>query len=186
MGPDLTRALHKLLMPLRRRIALLLARGVGKLVDSSTPLQRLQVELLKDEVLDNIEHLEAYGFTSCPQPGYEALAASLAGDRGHTVVIVTSDRRYRPRNFQAGETAIYDDQGQLVHIKRDGIYISTPLAVHVNAGGDANVTAGGNANVTAAEIRLNGMDGQVVTTAHVCAFTGNPHPAGSSTVKAGA
>lgn len=185
MGSDLTRALHKVLSPLRRRMALLLTRAVGRMSDSSTPLQTLQIEILKDEVLDGVEHLEPYGFTARPIDGYEALTGSLNGDRGHTVVIVAADRRYRLKNLANGEAALYDDQGQVVHLKRDGIVIDTPHKVDITAGGDVNVTATGNAVVTAAEIRLNGIAGQVVTTAHVCAYTGNPHPAGSSKVKAG-
>ncbi|MBK1725714.1 phage baseplate assembly protein V [Halorhodospira neutriphila] len=58
-------------------------------------------------------------------------------------------------------------------------------SLEATTGGDASVTATGKATVEAAAIELNGAMGQVVTTAHTCAFTGNPHPAGSSTVSAG-
>ena len=134
MGPDLTRVIYKLLAPIRRRIALLLARGVGHMVDASTPMQKLQVEVGKDDLLDGLEHLEPYGFTSHPLPGYEAFVASLRGDRGHSVGVVASDRRYRKRNLAAGEVALYTDEGDYILLKRGRI-------VEVVAGTKVQVTA---------------------------------------------
>lgn len=56
----------------------------------------------------------------------------------------------------------------------------------VNAGGNVDIDAGGNATVDAANIILNGgTSGGVVCQAHVCSFTGSPHPQGSLTVSAG-
>ena len=54
----------------------------------------------------------------------------------------------------------------------------------VDVGGDVAVTAGGKATVDATTIHHNGGTG-VVTTQHICHFTGNPHGDGSSTVTAG-
>lgn len=157
MGPDLTRVLHKLLAPLRRRIALLLARGVGKLADSSTPLQLLQIELLKDEVLDRIEHLEAYGYTACPLPGYEPLAASLGGDRGHTVVLVATDRRYRKKGLAPGEVALYTDEGDVLHFKRGRL---------------VEVIAGTKVKITAPEVEVIAST-QVTITSPLTAISGD-------------
>jgi len=128
------RSLHKLLAPLRQRIALLLARGIGHLTNSATAVQTLQVELLKGEVLDGIEHIEPYGFTSNPQPGHEVLAASLAGNRKHTVVLVAADRRYRKKNLAPGEAALYTDEGDYILMKRGRI-------VEVVAGTKVKITA---------------------------------------------
>lgn len=54
----------------------------------------------------------------------------------------------------------------------------------MDVGGNLAATAGGNATVDAPQIALNGGM-PVVTTGHVCHFTGNPHGHGSTTVKAG-
>lgn len=134
MGPDLTRALHKLLAPIRRRIALMLARGVGRMVNASTPMQKLQVEVGKDDLLDAIEHLESYGLTAHPLPGYEAFVVSLRGDRGHSVALATPDRRHRKQNLAAGEVALYTDEGDYILLKRGRI-------VEVFAGTKVQVTA---------------------------------------------
>lgn len=97
----------------------MLSRAVGRLVDPSTLLQTMQVELLKGEVLDGIEHLEGYGRTANPPEGFEALAASLGGDRAHTVVLSAWHRQYRPKGLKKGEQTIYDDQGQVIALLRN-------------------------------------------------------------------
>lgn len=105
--------------PIRRRLKLMLSRAVGRLVDPATLLQTLQVEILKGETLDGIEHLEGYGRTAHPPDGFEALTASLGGDRAHTVALAAFHRKFRVTGLKAGEQAIYDDQGQVIALLRD-------------------------------------------------------------------
>lgn len=96
----------------------LLARGVVALANSARKLQTLQMRLTAGEIKDGMEHLEPYGFTSCPLPGAEGLAAFLGGDRSHGVVVVVTDRRYRLQNLEPGEVAIFTDEGDFIHMKR--------------------------------------------------------------------
>lgn len=96
----------------------LLARGVVALANSARKLQTLQMRLTAGEIKDGMEHLEPYGFTSCPHPGAEGLAAFLGGDRSHGVVVVVTDRRYRLQNLKPGEVAIFTDEGDFIHMKR--------------------------------------------------------------------
>lgn len=114
----------KLLAPVARRLGNLLARGSVAAVDAAKKMQSLQVRLLANEAKSDIEHFEPYGFTSHPQTGAEALAAFFDGDRSHGVVLVVADRRYRLTGLAAGEMAIHDDQGQKVHLTRNGIVIN--------------------------------------------------------------
>ena len=116
-------AINRMLAPIKRRVQLILSRGVGHLSNPGTELQELQIELLSGEVLDGVEHFEPYGYTSNPHPGFEPIAASLAGKRSHTVCIVAADRRYRLRGLASGEVALYDDLGHQVHLTRTGIVI---------------------------------------------------------------
>jgi len=109
----------RLTRPIRRRIKLMISRAVGRLVDPSTLVQTLQVELLKGEVLDGVEHVEGYGRTAHPPEGYEAVTASMGGDRSHTVALSAFHRLFRPTGFKAGENVIYDDQGQVIALLRD-------------------------------------------------------------------
>jgi len=58
---------------LKRRVQLMVTRGVVSLVDSASLLQLLQVKTIGGVPLDNVEHFEPYGITSHPQAGAEAV-----------------------------------------------------------------------------------------------------------------
>jgi phage baseplate assembly protein V len=111
----------------------LLTRGVVALANSASKLQTLQMRLTHGEVKDGMEHLEPYGFTSCPHEGAEGLAAFMGGDRSHGVVIVVADRRYRLQALAAGEVAIYTDEGDKIHFKRGRIIDIETQTLNINA-----------------------------------------------------
>lgn len=109
---------------LNRSIRLMVGRGIVKGVDDTGGIQRLQVTGLKDEVLDGRDRYQNYGLTSHPLPGAQEVMASVGGNRSNTVIIVVDDARYRLTALAPGEVALYDDQGQVVHIKRNGIELT--------------------------------------------------------------
>lgn len=117
------RSVSKMLGPMARRVSNMIARGVVSAVTASLKMQGLQVKLLAGEVKDGLEHFEPYGYTSHPKAGAEAVTIFLDGDRSHGVVIVVADRRYRLKGLAAGEVALYDDQGQKIHLTRSGIVV---------------------------------------------------------------
>ncbi len=89
-------------------------------------MQRIDVRGLNGELILGIERPQTYGHTSVPLPpdGKQAAEVEIGfhgGDRAHPYVRSTDDRRYRMKNLQLGEQANHDDQGQNVHIARDGI-----------------------------------------------------------------
>lgn len=134
---------------LGNRVMMMFARGVLRGVDDSNGRQQVQVELLKDELRDNVEHMQNYGFTSHPTGGDVAFAA-LGGNREQGIVLVVDDRRYRIP-LQAGEVAIYDDLGNKVELLRDML----------------RVTAVTKAQIVAPDIEIIGnvkIQGNVVTT----------------------
>lgn len=126
-----------------------LTRGVVALASSASKLQTLQMRLTAGEVKDGMEHLEPYGFTSCPHAGAEALAGFMGGDRSHGVVIVVSDRRYRIQELEPGEVAIYTDEGDKVHFKRGRV-----IAVET---GTLNITATDSVNFNTPKITQTGQ-----------------------------
>lgn len=101
-----------------RALQNMLGRAVVTGVEAAGRLQLLQVRLTADEDKDGIEHMEPYGYTARPHPGAEGMAVFLDGDRSHGVVIVVGDRRYRLRGLQAGEVALYTDEGDTLVLKR--------------------------------------------------------------------
>lgn len=89
------------------------------------------------------------------------------------------------RWYPDGTRIEYDHQANrlLIHCVGDiHLEVAGNLTAHV--GGDMKATVAGVATVDAESIHHNGGS-SVVTTAHVCHFTGNPHGDGSSTVTAG-
>jgi len=119
---------------LGRRLGLLIGRGILTLVNDGPACQRVQSTYLPGEVREAMERIQDYGFTSVPHAGQETLALFVGGDRSNGVVIAVNDRLYRLKGLQTGEVALYDDQGQVVHLTRSGITVSTPLSVTVSAG----------------------------------------------------
>ena len=91
--------------------------------------------------LAEVERFQEYGFTSVPHAGAEVVAIHPGGNRDHAIVITAGDRRYRLTGLAGGEMAIHDDQGQKVHIKRDGILAETSKKITAKAGETATVEA---------------------------------------------
>lgn len=125
------------LATLQRRIGLTVSRAIIKLVNDAAKLQGVQVVLLDDEARAEIERFQEYGFTSVPQAECEAIALSVGGSRSHMVVVATDDRRYRLKDLESGEVALYTDEGDYVLLKRGrvvevkagtGVRVDAPLA----------------------------------------------------------
>lgn len=113
------RSFAKLMAPLARRVRLMVRRAVVKLVYDDVKMQELQLAIFSGEVRDHVERWQDYGLTSSPLPGAEALVAAIGGNTDHCAVVKVDDRRYRLKNLANGEVALYDDQGQVIHLKRD-------------------------------------------------------------------
>ena len=125
-----------------RRVKNIVVRGVVQLSDPSKLMQTLQVTLLKDEVKDNVNHVEAHGFTSRPKQGAEAVLLCPGGNRSSAFAIMVSDRRFRVKDLGEGEVAMYDDANNLIHFKQNKtIAIKSDTSVDVTA---PNVTMSGN------------------------------------------
>lgn len=107
----------------------LVGRGRVTRAKSSSAQQQVQVVLSADELKDSMEHMEPFGFTSCPKPDAEALALFLGGDRSNGVVIMVSDRSYRLKGLAEGESALYNAAGHTVVLYQDRIEITAPQIV---------------------------------------------------------
>jgi phage baseplate assembly protein V len=124
---------NRMLAPLRIRVANMIARAVVQLVDDTTKMQLVQLGVLADETR-TAERFQSYGFTSVPLPGAEAVVVFPGGRRDHGLAIAVEDRRYRIRNLQSGEVAVYTDQGDSIVIKRGGtIQVTAATKVIVSA-----------------------------------------------------
>jgi phage baseplate assembly protein V len=113
------------------RVMMMFGRGVLRAVTDTGPRQQVQVELLKGELRDGLEHMQNYGFTSHPLGGDCAVAFN-GGNREQGIVLVVDDRRYRIP-LLAGEVAIYDDQGNKIELLREMVKITAVQHVEVVA-----------------------------------------------------
>lgn len=120
------REINALLAPIRRRLDNLVARSVVSRVDDSKKLQLLQLAVLDGETREGCERVQQYGFTSVPLPGDgagapEAVVVFVGGFRDHPLVVAVDDRRWRKKDLQPGESALYSDEGDYVALTRGRI-----------------------------------------------------------------
>jgi len=108
------------------------ARGVVHEADDTKLMQEVKVNFTKNEMRDKVERPQPYGFTGYCRKAKsdkdgqiedcaEHFTQFMGGNRALPVCASLDDRRYRLRNFKEGETAIYDDQQQKVHLQRGRI-----------------------------------------------------------------
>lgn len=113
------------------RVMLMFGRGVLRGTKDDGPRQQVQVELLKGEVRDDVEHMQNYGFTSHATGG-DCAVAFLGGNREQGIVLVVDDRRFRLA-LQPGEVAIYDDLGNKIELLRDMVKVTAITKLQIDA-----------------------------------------------------
>lgn len=109
----------------------------------------------RDEDFTGKELFQQYGHASRPLPESEGILLFLGGV-DNAIVIATEDRRYRIA-LEEGEVALYTDEGDKVHLKRNKeIHIKSGNKVKIEAttiveviAPTVNVTAATEANITA-------------------------------------
>lgn len=161
---DIARNITKVTAPISRRVRLLARRAVVKLVYDDKALQELQLGIFSGEVRDGVERFQEYGFTSRPFADAEAIVLALGGSSDHSVAIKVDDRRYRLKSIAQGEVAVFDDQGQAVHLKRNKqihVYGCDRLTADVAVQTDVtcplvNVTASTKVTLTTPEVEITG------------------------------
>ena len=116
-------------------------RGKLTLTQSSEPIQRVQVQGLADETLQEIEQLQQFGFTSHAPNGTDVIVIPLGGDTSHGIVIASEHGSFRLKSLQSGEVAVYDQsgssivlkQGKLIEIDCDTLHIKAQSQVKIDS-----------------------------------------------------
>lgn len=160
-------AAREMLGGLEGRVRGMVARAIVRLIDDAKAAQELQIELLEGESQDAVERFQNYGFVAHPHPGAEALVVFAGGLRSHGVVLAVEDRRYRLRELEEGEVAIYDDLGNVVKLGREAITVTAVTKLTIDAPSievscdTAEVTAD-SVTITADTVELGGSGGAAV------------------------
>lgn len=94
--------------------------------------QTWQIETANGEIVENAKHLEQYGITSRAPEGSETLIFNVQGSRTNNIVLNIGNRKLRFKELNEGEVAIYDDSGNLIHLKNGGnLELNAPQSVTV-------------------------------------------------------
>ena len=140
-----------MLAPIHSRLAILVSRVMVRRVDDAGAIQLMQLDGLDSQTMEGVEVFGAYGFAYNPPDGAEAI---VAGASSRNVVLGLVHRASRLRSLAKGEAAIFDDQGQVVYLKRDGIHVVSPLGVKVEAP-EVDVTAN-SVSIDADDVTFSG------------------------------
>lgn len=150
-------------------------RGEVKKVDDGANVQSIQSSGLGGYT-DEAEHIQPYGFRSKAKSGAQTVIARL-GAVGALVAWVF-DGRYKVA-LEDGEVAVFDDQGQVIHLKRAGIEVAAKSGANIALKNNTEIT--GTANATAG-FAFNGADGK---TGILTIVIGGPAPGEASLAIAG-
>ncbi|NVK28809.1 MAG: phage baseplate assembly protein V [Flavobacteriia bacterium] len=101
-----------------RKIRRLAGRALIRRVRYANKIRYFQVQQEGGMPLDNVEHIEPFGFTSHPLPNAEAVVLAFNGNGSNSVAIMAGDQRYR-LVIDEGEAAIYNHHGDKVYLKKD-------------------------------------------------------------------
>ncbi|MBP6010607.1 MAG: phage baseplate assembly protein V [Alphaproteobacteria bacterium] len=115
-----------------RAVRSTIGRGRIKLVDDTKAVQKAQLVLSANEIVDNLIRVGEYGLASNPPTDSDAIVVFIAGDRTKGAIVGTNHQASRLKNLQRGEVAIFDDQGRWIWLKRGSIEIdakNTPVDV---------------------------------------------------------
>lgn len=137
------------------RVKSMIVRGTVRKVDDGPKMQTVDLQLEEGMRATKVEHFHPYGVSYKPREGSEVVVASLSGNRDHMIAFPVGDRRYRIK-VEDGEVALHDDQGQKVHLTREGVKVVTPYKADVDAQGDVKVKSAGRVDIEAPTIKLKG------------------------------
>ena len=123
---------NRLLLPIRKKIFLLIGRAILTAVDNSGKTMRIQVTGLNGETISDIEKIDNYGFSSSPPVDgkTEVLIAFVNGNRDQGLAIHAHHRDSKPTDLNEGEVRIYDDNGFQITLTDAGIEIKSTDATN--------------------------------------------------------
>lgn len=122
-------------------------RAVLRSMVTNARVQRITAEALAGEQLRDVELMQQFGFTSAPPEGTQLIVLPLGGRTSAAVVVATEHGAYRFKVSHQGEAALYNQWGDVIHLKQDrSIRVVAALKVTVEsplAEFSGDVTVGG-------------------------------------------
>jgi phage baseplate assembly protein V len=117
--------LTKFLAPLKRKVYLMIGRGILTAIKNTEKTMKIQITGLNGETITDIERLQEYGFESYPQltSESEVLTVFQNGNRDQGVALVVHDRANRPTDLLIGNVRVYDYNDNKITLTDTGIEI---------------------------------------------------------------
>lgn len=132
---------HRLLEPLRRRMAVMIGRCILSALNSAPGVQSASVTIMADENMKGVEYMEPYGFTSVPLAGSEGIILNIGAQRGACVALCLGSRKFRLRGLKSGEVALYTDEGDKLVFERGNVVRLTTRNLIADAAEKAVINA---------------------------------------------
>jgi|GEM_PF-2927673 len=120
-----------------------------------------------------------FGMYFLPEIGDIVLVEQMADSRWVWNGCIWSSLNPKPTEGSATSRVLKTPAGHLLKFDESG-----DVELKHSGGSRLTLKANGDIEVEGGSVNINGNSAKVVTTAHVCAFTGAPHVQGSKTVKA--
>lgn len=179
---------------LYRDLRLMVTKALVDSVDDSAVIQRLKLKLLDSEILENVEHIQQYGFTSIPPQDSEIVAVEVGASRDHVLAVASTHSKSRPVGSQVGEVSVWCQHGQRMYHKSDGSTVITATSglvkieasngsVEINNGAitvSGDMTINGNltvtGNVTTQTGSVQGFEVMVIKGGLLYTLSAHTHP----------
>ncbi|HHK5606396.1 TPA: phage baseplate assembly protein V [Neisseria cinerea] len=150
-------------------------RGKVARVQAGGGVQKIQVEGLDGETVQDLEHAENFGFTSNPPAGSDCVVVPLGGKTSHGIIVTTTNGAYRITGLSDGETAVYNADGAKMVLKKGRVIEIDCETLNIKAPGGVNITSEKVecSAVLTAQGQINGNGGMSVQGGSGTTFTGN-------------
>ena len=150
-------------------------RGKVARVQAGGGVQKIQVEGLDGETVQDLEHAENFGFTSNPPAGSDCVVVPLGGKTSHGITVTTTNGAYRTTGLSDGETAVYNADGAKMVLKKGRVIEIDCDKLNIKAPSGVNITSEKVecSAVLTAQGQINGNGGMAVQGGSGTTFTGN-------------
>lgn len=116
---------QRMLAPVKRRAQLAVSRAIVNLIDDSTGVQTLQVDVHDGQTRSEVENFQPLGLSAVPSEDAEAVVVAVGGNQDHLIALGVNDRSVRPLSMDEGETKVYNAYDANVYLKADGSVVIT-------------------------------------------------------------
>lgn len=123
---DIVRLIERSLRPITGRVQGIIRRATVGSMGSGVQGQTFQAHSLADDVDDEVELFEQYGFKSVPPPGSEGVLLRVGGERSSSIGICFGDRSTTAQGLAPGEVVMYHPSGSSIIMRASGAIECTP------------------------------------------------------------